>query len=72
MLVKLIPDLLLDVPILVDVLGHQVEELVEADATVAVLVDFTNHFLRKSKKIIFDFVVQNIEPKCHKLLSLTV
>ncbi len=44
-----LPDLLLDVAVLVDVLGHQVDELVEADAAVAVLVDLVDHLLRVGK-----------------------
>ena len=39
------PDLLLDVSVLVHVLGHQVEELVEADAPVPILVDLSDHLL---------------------------
>ena len=39
------PDLLLDVSVLVHVLGHQVEELVETDAAVPILVDLPDHLL---------------------------
>ena len=41
-----LPDFLLDVAVLMDVLGHEVEKLVEADAAVAVLVNLANHFLQ--------------------------
>lgn len=42
-------DLLLDVPVFVNVPRHQVQELVEADAAVAILVDFVDHLLRGGK-----------------------
>lgn len=45
------PDLFLDVPVLMDVLGHQVEELVEADASVPILVDLANHLLEEAKTV---------------------
>ena len=41
-----LPDFLLDVAVLMDVLGHEVEKLVEADAAVAVLINLANHFLQ--------------------------
>lgn len=40
-----LPDLLLDVPVLVNVLGHQVDELVEGDVAVPVLVHLRDQVL---------------------------
>ena len=54
-----LPDLLLDVSILVNVFGHQVDKFVEADATIAILVDFVDHFLKELETTVVRSVVKN-------------
>ncbi len=60
-----LPDLLLDVSVLVNVLGHQVEKLVEADAPVPVLIDLANHFLERE-------VNQVIHPMSSEIVLCTL
>ena len=41
-------DLFFDISVFVHVFGHEIHELVEADAAVAVLVDLVDHLLREN------------------------
>ena len=42
---KCLPNFFFNISILVYILCHQVNELIKTDATVAILIDFIDHFL---------------------------